>query len=335
MKLNLLNADRKKGKSIDKASAPRSRRGRNVLVFFAFVVLSAVFWFMQSLQDVYTTSFSIPISYSELPPDIGVSGRLPDRLDIMLKDQGIVLLTYKLKGFSPINISPSKAQLHKKKSMRLNKWDLVELLQKQLETSTTVATISPEDIKATFYTRKKKTVPVVINGQTVPKEGFYAFDPVFSPSEVTIYGSAEALASIGSVNTEEFSIDGLESDFSGDIAIAPIDDIVIDPTNIRMQVRVEQLTEQTFELPIITKNVPEGFLLRPLPGKVSIQLTLPTSHYKEVSEADLQTAVFYPSSPDSLRSDSSLPVELIMKPDWLKHYKITPSHVQFIIERIQ
>ena len=90
MKLNLLNADRKKGKSIDKASAPRSRRGRNVLVFFAFVVLSAVFWFMQSLQDVYTTSFSIPISYSELPPDIGVSGRLPDRLDIMLKDQGIV-----------------------------------------------------------------------------------------------------------------------------------------------------------------------------------------------------------------------------------------------------
>ena len=335
MKLNLLNADRKKGKRIDKASAPRSRRGRNFLVFFAFVVLSAVFWFMQSLQDVYTTSFSIPVTYSELPPDIGASGKLPDRLDVMLKDQGIILLTYKLKGFSPISIAPSKAQLHKKKSMKLRKRDLIELLQYQLETSTTISAISPEEINTTFYKRKKKTVPVVINGQTIPKDGFYAFDPVLSPKEVTIYGSAEALAAITSVKTEEFSIDGLDSDFSGDVTVETIDDIIIEPTNIRMQVRVEQLTEQTFELPIITKNVPEGFLLRPLPGKVSIQLTLPTSRYKEVSDADLQAAVFYPSSSDSLHSDSSLPVELVMKPDWLRHYKITPSQVQFIIERIQ
>lgn len=335
MKLKLINTDKKKRKNKGRALNPQSRRGRSILVFLSFVVLSAVFWLMQSLQQIHTTSFSIPVVYAELPPDIGASGQLPDRLKIELKDQGIVLLSYKLNRFHPIYISASEKQIKRRRAMTLNRQELSELLQKQLQVSTTIVSISPDEIATSFYVRKQKTVPIKINGEFTPKNGFYAFDPEINPKEATIYGSKEDLAKISAVETEEFDIDNMEADFSGELKINSIKDIVIKPSKTKLNIHVEQLTEQTFELPIITKDVPEKFLLRPLPGKVSVQLTIPTSHYNEVTETDLQVAVFYPKFSDSLNKDSSLPVELVMKPDWLRHYKITPSDVQFIIERIQ
>ncbi len=335
MKLKLLNTDRKNRKSIDKTAPQRSRRGRNLLVFLAFVLLSAIFWLLQSLQQVYTSTYSIPVVYSELPPEIGATGKLPDRLDVVLKDKGMNLLAYSIDGFSPVTVTATEQEIRRKKDMSMRKKELTELIQKQLLSTTTILSISPEEIQATFYPRKKKTVPIILNGKVTPKNGFYAFDPELSPEVVTVYGSEEVLSGITSVETEAFSLDRLDSDFSGEMAINPIEEVLIRPTSVKMKIRVEQLTEQTFELPIITKNVPEGYLLRPLPGKVSIQLTMPTSHYKEISEADLQVAVFHPSTPDSLKSDISLPVQLIMKPEWLKLYKISPAHVQFIIERVQ
>jgi len=105
---------------------------------------------------------------------------------------------------------------------------------------------------------------------------------------------------------------------------------------VQVHIPVEQLTEQTFTLPVEVTGLPEGFILQPLPSSATIQLTLPRSRYKEIQPEDLTLAVAYPAlvSSGEAKSDAprQLPIQLIKKPDWLKNYRITPDHVQYVIE---
>ena len=105
---------------------------------------------------------------------------------------------------------------------------------------------------------------------------------------------------------------------------------------VQVHVPVEQLTEQTFTLPVEVTGAPEGFVLLPLPRVATIQLTLPRSRYKDIKPEELKIAVAYPdlvtAGNASGETPRQLPITLVQKPDWLKHYRLTPDRVQYVIE---
>lgn len=332
MKLKLDEKKNRRESSRNGNEGIRSKRGRNLLLFVAFLLLSSVFWLMRSLQENYKMRISVPVQYNELPASIGVSSDLPKSIEVDISDKGIRLLRYSLSSFEPIQIRATKQQLNRER-LSISRQSLAELLRQQLEQSTQIVRIVPEEINISFYKKQKLVLPVKLLSKLEAEGGFYVSDPAISPTRVAVYGSRENLDKLKEILTDTLKRSALRESFVDTISLGKYPGLVFEPKFVTVQVDVEELTEQHFELDLKTVNVPVGELLRPLPSRVDLQLTIPRSRYNEIKAEDLELSVFYPLSRDSLANQGALEVVLTKKPDWLKHYKIVPSRVQYIVEK--
>jgi hypothetical protein len=64
------------------------------MIFLLFLVVSSFFWTLQSLQEVTEYSFSIPLAYDSVPPQLMVANQLPQELQVTVRDRGLLLWTY-------------------------------------------------------------------------------------------------------------------------------------------------------------------------------------------------------------------------------------------------
>ena len=86
------------------SSPPKRRRSRELFIFLVFVLLSATFWFVQSLQRRFTYTLHIPVVYDSIPPEVGMQTKLPEYIEVSLEDEGGHLLEYTTRGLAPIRL---------------------------------------------------------------------------------------------------------------------------------------------------------------------------------------------------------------------------------------
>ena len=98
MRLDLKNSPPRVPLSARKlnSSPPKRRRSRELFIFLVFVLLSATFWFVQSLQRRFTYTLHIPVVYDSIPPEVGMQTKLPEYIEVSLEDEGGHLLEYTL-----------------------------------------------------------------------------------------------------------------------------------------------------------------------------------------------------------------------------------------------
>ena len=79
MQLDLKSIKRRKGQKTDSLAPDlKKKRTGQVLTFLFFVFLSAIFWFIQSLQMRFPYVLHIPVVYDSIPPEIGLPGHPPE-----------------------------------------------------------------------------------------------------------------------------------------------------------------------------------------------------------------------------------------------------------------
>ena len=78
---------------------------RDALIFLFFLICSSLFWFTITLNKTYELTVSIPIKYSNVPPEIEFTTELPDSFSVKLKDKGTSMLIYQYKKFDPVVIN--------------------------------------------------------------------------------------------------------------------------------------------------------------------------------------------------------------------------------------
>ena len=106
MRLDLKNSPPRVPLSARKlnSSPPKRRRSRELFIFLVFVLLSATFWFVQSLQRRFTYTLHIPVVYDSIPPEVGMQTKLPEYIEVSLEDEGGHLLEYTTRGLAPIRL---------------------------------------------------------------------------------------------------------------------------------------------------------------------------------------------------------------------------------------
>ena len=67
---------------------------KDVLVFFFFLLVSALFWFVIALDKTYHERITIPIRYVNVPQNIAIVNQIPSSLELKIKDKGLNLWTY-------------------------------------------------------------------------------------------------------------------------------------------------------------------------------------------------------------------------------------------------
>jgi hypothetical protein len=82
---------------------------RNILVFAFFLLLSFIFWYLNSLGKDLETDIRYPVSYINIPGGNALTGDLPRKLNLYIKGPGYSILRMKISGNSaPLKIDLSR-----------------------------------------------------------------------------------------------------------------------------------------------------------------------------------------------------------------------------------
>ena len=82
----------------------RSDRSREILTFMFFLVISFIFWVLQSLNEDVESSFSLNVKYVNVPEKVVFTNKLPDEIDVRLRDKGTTLMGYLMERMPVIEI---------------------------------------------------------------------------------------------------------------------------------------------------------------------------------------------------------------------------------------
>ncbi|HOP00081.1 MAG TPA: hypothetical protein PLV06_04590 [Bacteroidales bacterium] len=72
------------------------RINRDLLIFAVFLVLSFLFWYLNSLSKVLNTTIRYPVTYVNMPADRKAFPELPSKFSLLLSGPGYSILKLKL-----------------------------------------------------------------------------------------------------------------------------------------------------------------------------------------------------------------------------------------------
>lgn len=90
-----------------------NRINRNLLVFAFFLLLSFIFWYLNSISKELETNIRYPVVYTNVPDEKTLTEEAPSRLTLFLKGHGYSMLRLRIMGNgNPIVIDFSEISLN-------------------------------------------------------------------------------------------------------------------------------------------------------------------------------------------------------------------------------
>jgi hypothetical protein len=124
----------------------------NILVFAFFLLLSFVFWYLNSLGKDLETDIKYPVRYSNIPDNRTLTNNSPARLNLFLKGPGYSILRLKMSGRNtPVVIDFSKIRYKRVQNSKSNDYyivasDLIPNFNAQLKSVCKISSIKPDTL---------------------------------------------------------------------------------------------------------------------------------------------------------------------------------------------
>ncbi|MBN1107237.1 MAG: hypothetical protein JXR66_10365 [Bacteroidales bacterium] len=87
-------------KFVETRAAPQKRDlkrlNRDLMIFAVFLVLSFLFWYLNSLSKVLNTTVRYPVTYINIPVNMQAEPELPPKFSLLLNGPGYSILKLKL-----------------------------------------------------------------------------------------------------------------------------------------------------------------------------------------------------------------------------------------------
>lgn len=312
---------------------PQGRNWGEVLIFLFFLVASAIFWLLQTLQQVTDTQINIPVTYVNQSSRIAIKDSLPDAVRVKVLDKAATLLAYSVnKRNKTIEVDLSQLS-ESNNSYTVSSLFLETECARVLPSSSKLLSISPMSITIQALPLKEKTVPVVLDGNIIPAKGFMLTDTIqLTPSEVVVYGPESMLDTLMGISTKRINKENLEKNTSFLVDLSFPSSLKASVQAVDVKVMIEESTEKMLEIPIVAKGFPANYILRTFPLSVQLYCRLPLSRYGAVNAGHFEASVYYHDA--IADSSSTVPVVITKKPEWVnENYRFTPEKVEYLIEQ--
>ncbi len=304
-------------------------QSRNWGTFCLFLVFATILWYGHALNSTRDQKLHIPITYTGLNDEVMFAEELPQSFTIYVRDQGKRLRLYKDERFTPIQVDLGKQTTAESGTIQLTAEAVRQKITDQLQGTTNLQRVLPENISVKYYKQHHKVVPVRLVGNVnVAPQYQFVLEPVITPTQIDVYGAKETLESLQEVQTEVVEITQVKDSIRMPVSLQSIEGVRFAVSKVEIHAVAEQFTEKVFTLPIRVIGTPETETLRLFPPTADVTVRVGISHFNDVTAADLQVECAYPTT-----QVSQLPLQLRYTSPYITQARVSPIEVEYIIEK--
>ena len=314
---------------------------KEFLTYLVFLLIAIVIWYLNALNEVYSSEFNFAVRYTDMPDDKVLANTPPDRLLLTINAQGFTLLKYRLGlTLSPITLEASYNTLRRKNNAQLGEYyfttqSAFNRISTQLSSDAELKNVLPDTLFFVFTETVSKEIEVASTLQLEFEKGFLPKgDIIIEPEKVMVTGPLTVIDTMQYVYTRTRTFRRLRDTLRISIDLQPVQQLRFSTNEVRIEQAIQRFTEATITAPIETINVPEGMTMRVFPGMVTINCMAPVADYEKLQPHTFRIVVDYNSVMGTTDDNQTRArVLLVRAPDYATDVRFHPNNVDFIIEQ--
>ena len=270
-----------------------SNVNKQFVIFMFFVTLSAIFWFILTMNETYEKEIKIPVHITNVPRNVVLTSTNVDTVRATIRDKGWTIFSY-LYGDYNANIRLDFRYYDRGNGGGvIPSSELKRNIEQRIESSSKVTGIKPERLEFFYNNGEHKRVPVQWTGRVIPEQLYFISNVSYEPDSVDIYASREKLDSIRIIYSEPLNCVGFRDSLSIVCKLAHPVDIKVAPERIHVKFHTDVLTEEGIDVPVKCINLPEGKTLRTFPSKVRVNFVAGVSQILDLKANDFSVIADY------------------------------------------
>lgn len=314
------------------------RIDRDAFIFSFFLLLSFVFWYLKSLEKDVDYAIKYPVKYENLPEGKVLAEDLPSRLELYLKGPGYSVLKIKLSGnHAPVMLDVSTINYRRVPGSRTLSYyiitsGLIPELKNQLRVECEITSVKPDTLFFSFDKIITKHVRVVPDVDVITERQYLVKGNIIvKPDTISISGPKRILDTVSTIKTRYKKLKGVNETITRSFALAASKEYKISDKKVVLTIPVEQFTEAEIHVPVIILNSPDSINIKIFPDAVTVKCLVAVSDYKKIEE--IRFEVVLDLSKVDLNSSEKIPVGFRNIPPFVSSVRVTPSKVDFLIEK--
>ena len=311
---------------------------RDVFIFVFFLLLSFIFWYLNSLGKETEYNIKYPVKYINFPQERVLAQELPPTLDLNMKGPGYSVLKLRLSGNrAPVMLDISSISYRRVPgSSSLDYYivtsGLIPKLKNQLRADCTITSVNPDTLFMYFDKIVTKQVGVIPRIEVIPEKQYLIKGNIMvNPDTVTITGPKQILDTIRNVSTKYKKLKGLDETVTLSMPLVTYKEYSVSEKRVMVTVPVEQFTEAEFRVRVTILNNPDSVNIKIFPDAVTVKCLVAVSDYKKIGELPFE--VFLDVGKANLNSSEKLPLSFRNIPPFISSLRVAPSEVDFLIEK--
>ena len=271
---------------------------QDVMTFSIFVVVSFIFWVVQSSYEKSDMDYDVALHIENMPAGAVFTTHIPDKLTVTLYDNNIHLANYATKSSLRHLTVDFNRYADVAGNFRISGAELASLIQNELSSTTQITAMYPSLIDARYALTKGKKVPIRLKAKLFTRGNYKDFPARLTPDSVLIHAPSAILDTMTFIETEAIDYRDLTDTLRCKVALNQGLGIKATPDTVSLLVPVMQYVNKTFhKVPIQVKGVPRGKKLILFPRQADVECLANFAHYNYYTNADIRLIVLY----DSLR----------------------------------
>ena len=265
----------------------------NILLFIGFTVAAAILWFLFRYNGTYEEYVDVAVVWNNVPVDLKLSKKSSKiKVPVKVQSSGFKLLW--------LDYSPLETPLDFKDYVESSGEQLFfepekarSMIDRSIGKGFEVLEIDTKPIALEYQRYASKKVALSKKFKLNFKGNFKEIGVSgFEVPQVTITGNDVEIESINSLIVERSPVS-----ISDSLTVVNIDlgkqypDLKIDPAVVSYKVQAAQMTEGTFKIPVVLKNLPDGVKVKLIPDVVSVIYTCRLTDYDKIERSDFEVII--------------------------------------------
>ncbi|MEI7811746.1 MAG: hypothetical protein WCJ01_04895 [Ignavibacteria bacterium] len=297
-----------------------------VTIIFS-VLFSIILWGSITLSGTYFTTLKVPVKLTNLHKGYAIEDISTKETNLRVKGEGWKLASLLLSNGFEFFVSTGSN--HEYNSVKLSK-SLSE--NPWLSSSLQVFDISPDTMTFRLEKIQKKRFKIKADITLNFRTNFGIISPLrVIPDSVTVYGTRSMLSGVDYIPTLPRTFENLDENVSLYTSLRQIDGFRYEKNSCEITFEVQRIADRKFEdIPIETTNVPDGYTITLLPGRMAVVLRGGINVVGKIKPEEITVAVDY----NKVLLDTLGYAEPVLKiPEHTTVIDVNPPKLKYIIKK--